>query len=537
MAPKTKSLKYFFFSALLFLGVVISCSKFESSPPEGESSWVENTDITLKGEEAMDVSINGAKIKYTITSTGGRKIFRIALCYSATDQVPDTLDKTIELGNLGAANYPKEYLIVLKDLTHNTKYFYRLYLRGFDESGYSTVRTFTTLKDKKFAEVSSGNSSGITLTSATLDGNIISAGEGNTSVTQHGHVWSTQNNPTINDNKTQLGVKGNGTFSSSLTNLSKSTKYFFRAYATNSYATVYGETQSFNTNGIPVVNTSEPEATSAISLKCVGEVTNTCGYAVTSRGICWSTSLNPTIADSKTAVGNGVGLFTGLIQNLTFGTTYYVRAYATNSEGTAYGEQKSFKAGTVKDIDGNVYTSVKIGNQYWMTQNLKVTKYRNGDVIGTTSPANKNISSESNPKYQWAYNGNEDNVNTYGRLYTVYTAIDTRKLCPSGWHIPSNSDWTELANTLGGANVAGGKLKETGTSHWLSPNLGATDQFGFKALPGGQRQDSGEFLSIGNMGLWLSSETWTWMLYYNFSDLGKGYGLIKYGQSVRCISD
>jgi len=139
---------------------------------------------------------------------------------------------------------------------------------------------------------------------------------------------------------------------------------------------------------------------------------------------------------------------------------------------------------SVTDIDGNVYQTVSIGTQVWMKENLKVTRYRNGDIITPTNPATLDISGESAPKYQWAYNGDEGNVAVYGRLYTWYAATDLRNVCPSGWHLPTDTEWTTLTTFLGGFKVAGGKLKETGSAHWQSPSTGATNQSGFTALPG-----------------------------------------------------
>jgi len=154
----------------------------------------------------------------------------------------------------------------------------------------------------------------------------------------------------------------------------------------------------------------------------------------------------------------------------------------------------------ITDVDGNVYTSVTIGTQVWMVENLKTTKYSNGDLIGTTTPATLDISGESTPKYQWAYDGNESNVATYGRLYTWYAVTDIRGVCPIGWHVPTDAEWTTLSIFLGGDNVAGGKLKETGTTHWTTPNIEATNETDFTALPGGSRSNSGAFGYIGGYG-------------------------------------
>jgi uncharacterized protein (TIGR02145 family) len=151
---------------------------------------------------------------------------------------------------------------------------------------------------------------------------------------------------------------------------------------------------------------------------------------------------------------------------------------------------------TVTDVEGNVYNTVTIGNQTWMKENLKVTKYRDGTAIGTTTAS---IPNDSSSKYQWAYNGAESNVSTYGRLYTWYAATDSRGVCPSGWHLPTNAEWTTLITYLG-ESVAGGKMKEAGTTHWISPNTGATNSSGFTALPGGYRNGSAAFGSMGHSG-------------------------------------
>jgi len=200
-------------------------------------------------------------------------------------------------------------------------------------------------------------------------------------------------------------------------------------------------------------------------------------------------------------------------------------------------------AQTVKDIDGNVYTSVTIGTQVWMVENLKTTKYRNGDLIGTTTTATLDISLETTPKYQWAYDGNESNVNTYGRLYTWYAVTDSRNVCPAGWHVPSYDEWTTLITYLGGESVAGGKLKKTGTTHWESPNTGATNETGFAALPSGYRTNDGTYLVIGYGGYWWSSTersstyAFSRSMYYDYSDVSRSFFSKGLGFSVRCLRD
>ena len=155
------------------------------------------------------------------------------------------------------------------------------------------------------------------------------------------------------------------------------------------------------------------------------------------------------------------------------------------------------------DIDGNAYKAIKIGNQVWMYENLKTTKLNDGTAIPlvTTSAAWGNLTT---PGYCWYNNDEASNKNVYGALYNWYT-INTGKLCPAGWHVPTVAEWTTLTTFLGGESVAGGKLKETGIAHWKSPNTGASNETGFTALPGGFRDFDGVFAQIYNSGCWWSA--------------------------------
>jgi uncharacterized protein (TIGR02145 family) len=197
----------------------------------------------------------------------------------------------------------------------------------------------------------------------------------------------------------------------------------------------------------------------------------------------------------------------------------------------------------IKDADGNLYTSVTIGTQIWLLENLKTTRYNNGDLIGTTIPASLNIQNENNPKYQWAYEGDQSNVSAYGRMYTWHAATDSRKVCPEGWRLPTDEEWTTLAGFHGSINDAGGKLKETGTSHWSSPNTGADNESGFTALPGGKRENTGQFYEIGINGFyWTSSEispqsAWYRLLWSEYANCTRTNNLKDFGYSVRCIKE
>ena len=195
------------------------------------------------------------------------------------------------------------------------------------------------------------------------------------------------------------------------------------------------------------------------------------------------------------------------------------------------------------DGDNFNYPVVGIGTQVWMAENLKTTTYRNGVSIGTTIPYNKEIAGEIAPAYQWAYAGNESNVATYGRLYTWFAVTDIRNVCPTGWRLPNDNDWTTLTNYLGGVNIAGGKLKEAGITHWTTPNAGATNETGFTALPGGLRSYNGAYTFVGSNGFWWSSSEYSSTnaldrdMDYRFIGFFWNYNLKSYGFSVRCLRD
>jgi uncharacterized protein (TIGR02145 family) len=201
------------------------------------------------------------------------------------------------------------------------------------------------------------------------------------------------------------------------------------------------------------------------------------------------------------------------------------------------------QAQTVTDYDGNVYHTVTIGKQTWMKENLKVTHYSEGGLINTTTPVTLDISKDSMPKYQWAYNGDAKNIAVYGRLYTWYAVTDSQKICPIGWHVPTDAEWTTLTTYLGGQRTAGGKLKDTGITHWNSPNTGATNEKGFTALSGGYRGGFGSFYDMGISGYWWSRTgfvtpiAWYRLMNYNDGNVSRSSSGKTLGLSVRCLRD
>ncbi len=194
----------------------------------------------------------------------------------------------------------------------------------------------------------------------------------------------------------------------------------------------------------------------------------------------------------------------------------------------------------IQDIEGNGYKIVQIGTQLWMKENLKVSKFRNGDAIPTNLD-NTAWSSTTSGAYA-VYSNDVKNSSKYGKLYNWYAVADPRGLCPSGWHIPSDKEWTELENYLGGRDAAGGKLKAV-SSMWNNPNTGASNSSGFSALPGGYRYDNGYFYTIGYLSYWWSSteysstSSWNRWLYYETGESYRNLFNKHYGFCVRCLRD
>ena len=318
-----------------------------------------------------------------------------------------------------------------------------------------------------------------------------------------------------------------------------------RAYATNSVGTGYGSVLSFLTSGLPVLTTSPILDLGMNSITCGGNIETDGGTPIVARGVCYSTSEEPTIEDDKTEDGTGTGEFTSYVFNLTASTTYYIRAYATNEAGeTAYGLQLTFTTlgeNQIADYDGNIYNTITIGTQTWTVENLKVKHYRNGEEIiwgydnwteVMTGPACTQ------------YNGTS--AEDYGLLYNWYAVMDPRNIAPQGWHVPTLTEYKTLETFLGGAASAYIALMEEDNAHWVhNPNTG-TNSSGWTALPGGIVEEHGWHAYLGTQGrYWLSSVTGPGIVdWFQFTYTTCGDRILyeeetrKYvGQSVRLIKD
>ncbi len=259
----------------------------------------------------------------------------------------------------------------------------------------------------------------------------------------------------------------------------------------------------------------------------------------------------------RNRIGSSIGLLFVPEWLLTPGTyTWRVQAACSSIPPyvvTPISASSSFTIGevscpaSVTDIDGNVYSTVQIGEQCWMAENLKVERYRNGDILPTGLSNSAWISMTSGAFA--VYNNTATNKDTYGLLYNWFAAVDPRGLCPTGWHVPTDAEWTELTDLLGGQSDAGGKMKttgslEAGTGLWRAPNTAATNSSGFSGLPGGFRDyNNGNFGNKGFYGYWWSSSeystlvAWGRVLNYFGGEAFRDNAYMNYGFSVRCLRD
>lgn len=499
------------------------------------------TPPVIKTTTVTAISYTTAVSGGEVTDEGSATVVTRGVCWNTTATPTISNSRTIESGGLG------EFTSNLSQLTPGTKYYVRAYATNSAGTGYGNQVSFTTSR-VKIPVLTTTAITSIAQTTAVSGGNITD--DKGSSVTERGVCWGTEERPTTKDNKTTDGT-GIGSFVSNLTGLIPATIYYVRSYATNSAGTSYGEEISFTTLAAvaPSLTTTTISSITQTSARSGGKITNDGGAAVTMRGVCWSTSSIPTTGlNTKTTDGAGPETFASEIAVLTSGTTYFVRAYAVNSAGTGYGNELSFTThdiNSIRDIEGNDYDIITIGTQVWMKENLRVTKYNDDHAINKVTNPETWFSDLITASF-----GENDRdieyVSAYGRIYNRYVVIDERNICPAGWHVPTDAEWTTLEIYLGGSSIAGGKLKSL--TGWLNPNTGATNESGFSAIAGSYpvkpRAPGGVILPAyydPNPGFacWWSSDGNLKRLEYNSTSIFSGGGDGPYSAvySIRCLKD
>ncbi len=478
----------------------------------------------------------------TISADGGGAITAKGVCWS-TSPAPTALLATKTNEGAGSTSFTSNII----NLLPGTTYFYRAYATNSAGTAYGTELSLLT-KPVLVATVTTVTASAVTQTSAVSGGTIPSNGGG--AVTAKGVCWSTSPAPTaLLATKTNEGG-GSASFTSNITGLLPGTSYYYRAYATNSAGTSYG-TELTLTTGLVLQATLTTTLVSSINTTTAvsgGTITSDGGGTITERGICWSVNQTPTTADA-TATGTGTTTFTSNLSSLLTGTTYYVRAYAVNGAGTAYGNQVVFNT-RLADVDGNSYNVVVIGTQMWMAENLKTTRLNNNTAI-TNVTDNTAWSLLTTPAYCWYLNSSAQYKDVYGAMYNWFT-VNTGLLCPSGWSVPSDDDFKTLETSIGitpaeidvwgwRGTTQGDQLKNT--TGW-NTNENGTNTTGFSALPGGYRYAvTGTFNDRGNLSFWWTSTTvdattaWYRRLDGNNTAIYRAGVEYTAGKYIRCVKD
>jgi uncharacterized protein (TIGR02145 family) len=492
---------------------------------------------TVTTGAVSNISGTGATVAGEVTASGGVAVTARGVCY-ATTQNPSMSGTCV-----ASASGVGTFSATITGLTSGTLHYVRAYATNSAGTAYGSQTSFTTMTPRP--TVTTGTVSAISASGATVAGNVTDSG--GSTVTQRGVCYSTVSNATSwnstpNSSSGCLGTSGGtGAFTIAITGLSPATTYYVIAFAINEASTGIGNQVSFTTAtpvDLPIVTTGSVSNINGNSASVGGEVISSGGAIVTSRGVCYSTSQNPTISGSCVSSSNGIGLFSSTITNLIVNTTYFVRAYATNSSGTAYGVNKSFVTlpyinGTVADIDGNVYPTVQINTQIWMAANLKVKRYRNGDNIPNV--INATTWSQLTTGAWTQYENTVSNESSYGILYNWFAVTDNRGVCPTNWRVPTDDDWKLLETRLG--TTTGRNIKSS--TGW-SNNGNGSNAFGFNALPAGLRDRFGTYLGLGTRThFWSSSPSSSLSsisrILTTEDPLFRGVDNNKTGSSIRCI--
>lgn len=310
---------------MVFIVTMISCTVDPTIPGKSQPTLGFTTPVS-------NITSTSARSGGQLSSNGGHVIIERGICWSTSPS--PTINSSKVISNGGVGNFSCDIIGLISGNT----YYARAFVTTSDGTVYANQVSFTTLS---MPSLTTSAISSITSSTAISGGNITNSGGSN--ITARGVCWSTSPNPNISLSTKTTNGTGIGSFTSTMSGLTPGTMYFVRAYATNGIGTSYGGELSFTTQNVPSVTTNAVTSITNTSAICGGNVVSAGGSTVTSRGVCWNTTGNPTIANSRTINGSGTGTFNSTMTGLSAGTIYYVRAYATNSWGTSYGSNVSFR--------------------------------------------------------------------------------------------------------------------------------------------------------------------------------------------------
>ena len=501
----------------------------------------EETIPTIETKEITEISATTALAGGIIKDQGSHPIVSQGVCYSSVNTHPIISDNCLEDETLS-----ESFQLLVENLEPDTKYYLRAYAKNEVGVSYGAVVEFTTIEG--LADVETLGVEDITHNSALAKA--IIHDEGDSPVISRGICYATDSLfPNLESNCIEA-IGDDNPFEVIIDDLSPETNYYLKAYAVNEIDSAFGKTKSFETlRDIPKVETLEPENIEASSALVGGEIINPGASNIINQGVCYSQeNSDPDFDDTCLYYEGDDQIFQILMEDLDPVNQYHVRAFAENDIGYHFGESYSFttKYETVTDIDGNEYRILEIGEQVWMIDNLRTTRFSNGDPIPLREENHywAEETALSEPAYCW-YNNDDSYADPYGALYNFEAAADPRNVCPDGWRVMDNDDRKELIMGYLGGSAGGGDLKTTGTIEdgtglWYAPNVDATNESGFSAIPAGLRHPvtggmgyhslMWSSTSFGNSGIALGlayNDKWAITYYY-----GKQYGF-----SIRCVME
>lgn len=433
---------------------------------------------TVTTDEFLNLTDRSVSFVGTLHAIGNGPVIRTGFLYGKNSDLAIGVSDSI---NSTPPDVGGQYMYHVYNLEANTKYYFRAFARNLGGVAFGETKDFTTANPVSIPEISLIAVNDYYGLKIKAEGKVLSTG-GVDRITDICLLYSSTHPSPVYG--TSTFIWGTPTISDIVFDVNKSaftanTKYYFRMWAQNIAGEAYSNVIEFTVPPIspPIISTAKVYRILSTSAHVIGAEQPYLNFQSNSEyGICWGTSSNPRIDDgvSQSQKIPPSILFEGIITGLQPVTTYYARVWATSPNGTSYGDAISFttlsESEVVKDSEGNEYSTIAIGNQVWLGENLKSTKYRDG----------------SNISGYYSYNYDTHNANIFGYLYPKNAAIYSQSLdaCPTGWHVPSKVEWETLATYLGGNSVAGNKLKEAGNYHWYGDNYG-TNSSKFNAIGGG----------------------------------------------------